>query len=66
MTVNEWKKENPGKMFYLKGTRGHVFSPMAYDALIPQVYESEITSIGTMKIAKVPCLRINYDFLKVN
>lgn len=64
MTVNEYKKQNPGKMFYLKGTAGHVFHPIAVDGMIPEVYESEIISIGTMKIAKVPCLRINYDFLK--
>ena len=63
MTVNEYKRENPGKMFYLKGTRGHVFSPIAYDSMIPEVYETEIVSIGKMKIAKVPCLRIDYDFL---
>lgn len=64
MTVNDYKKQNPGKVFYLKGTQGHVFSPIAVNSLIQEVYESEIQSIGTMKLAKVPCLRIDYDFLK--
>lgn len=63
MTVNEYRTNNPGKVFYLKGTRGHVFSPIAVNGLIPEVYQAKVLGIGTMKLAKVPCLKIDYDFL---
>lgn len=64
MTVNEYKQQNPGKMFYLKGTRGHIFHPIAKDGLIPVVYESNIIRIGTMKLSKITCLEVDYDFRK--
>ena len=63
MTINEYKKQNPGKIFYLKGTQGHIFHPIAVDGLIPEIYNCEIRSIGRMKVSGVTCLRINWNFL---
>ena len=62
MTVNEYKAQNPGKLFYLKGTRGHIYHPIAVDGCIPEVYKSKILKIGKMK-SGTTCLVIDYDFL---
>ena len=64
MTVNDYKAQNPGKLFYLKGTQGHIFHPIAVDGMIPEVYASKVTKIGRMKKSGIPVLHIEYDFLK--